>query len=182
MSTIIRTLDDVTLVPVPVRYYTNLGTQDRQEMRADLFDDLRDTYLTVVFGNISGDPVSEIARLRRAEVRPGCGTAPWQIDLTLRFRHKRSSTGLIRDFPTAPLILLRGEYALDFDKLDLPPIKARSGVRVHCASYTDEWRLVARHCVGVLKKKPERMLIDTTEAALQAHRERWPGYYMECAS
>lgn len=171
----IQTIDSISFVPVSVSYYqgSNPEPQFREELQAKLFEEFQGDHLTVIFANMAGDPVKEIARLVTASVkpRPAGGKSPWQIEIWLRQKGKRHSVGIPRDFPTDPLIVMQGEHDLNFSNL-LPPISARSGLRWHCDSYAKAWQSIASYCGSIAK--PEQLLLDTTEASIRWQRQRWP--------
>jgi hypothetical protein len=163
----IRTFDDIKLTSTVVTYMNGSSHKQytREELRARLFPEIEGQTVTMVSDKVFGEPFSETDRLRSAIVcgPAGGGYSPWKLDLHF---HKHYYG---RDFPVAPVILLRGAHALDFDSLRFPPIEALGGTRVHCETYDTVWAMVAAHCEDVAGA--EAMLIDTTAAAIAHHRE-----------
>ena len=172
-SAMIRTLDDVVLVPTRVRTVTMTRNGDvgktREELRAQLFTELEGKPVTAVCVNIGGDPFREIAGLSRAMIGPraGGGWSPWRLSLSLREKGKRSDIDLNRDFPVEPVILLRGEHKLDFSEITRPPLTAGSTLRWHCASFAGVWIMVSVYCARV-----GEVLLDTTAAAIKYQQAR----------
>ena len=67
---------------------------------------------------------------------------------------------------------MRGEHEIDFRTFDLPPLSAGKQARWHCASYATTWKIVSARCADL-----GEVLIDTTAAAIQDHREQHPERY-----
>ena len=138
-------------------------------MQAHLFAELEGRPVTLVASNAYGDPFSRVARLGSVDIRPRMpGGSPWEIVLRLRARPDDIYT---REFPIYPVILLRGEHRLDFKTMGFPP--RTDSIRSFCTSYAAVWSIAAAHCAGL-----GAVLVDTTEAALRSHRERYPDRYV----
>src|SRR4051812_26765813 len=121
---VITSLDDITLVPTPVRIsaWTRNGREERIDMlqRGTLFEhDAPPRPITVVLSNVYGDPFVDIGRLTSAVVGPRRvgGWSPWQLSISLIEPRKRTPTGYTRDFPAAPVLLLWGQHTITLDNL-----------------------------------------------------------------
>ena len=177
MTAIIRTLDDITLVPTLVTYEDGTGKKDvREEMQAELFTELKGKPVTLVLGMaMGGAPFSKTGRLARASCARGL------IWLGVIEKRKRNPTSFQYNFSYRPVILLRGEHALDFRPL-LPRIESSifdSEMLVHRDSYGDTWRKVAAYCADTAGAKA--VLIDTSEAAAQLHAKWLPEHRADMA-
>lgn len=182
--TIIRNLDDIMLVPTPVRIrsWGSEGHVERIEERlqARLFPELKGKPITVVFGSaMGGAPVYETdIKFDMANIQPRAagGNSPWELSLWwLRYR-KRNETGTTQDFPVDPVILLKRHHTLDFAPL-LPSLK--NEMLVHHDGYGDTWRKVGAYCAEVAGAKA--VLIDTTEAAALWHSKWLPEHRADMA-
>jgi hypothetical protein len=102
---------------------------------------------------MTGGPFSKVAKLSGASIQPRAagGNFPWEISLLLREKGKRTDVGIQRDFPTGHVILLRGEHALDFGALDLPPMHWGNPVNGIPTgdSFAAAWQTVSAYCRSV---------------------------------
>jgi hypothetical protein len=171
----IRTLEDITLIPTPVRVskWTNDGRVEvtEQQMQAKLFTELKGEKITLVCAAaMMGEPFSEVGRLDWAFVTPG------GLYVGLIKKGKRNATGFRREFPNDNVILMQGACALDFRSIGFPPCKSASGLRWHCPSFDTVWTMVSAHCREIAGSD---VLLDTTAAAVKSHRDRHPERYAE---
>jgi hypothetical protein len=162
---IIRTLDDVTLVPTPVKTWQCNQMTIREEMQACLFEGKRAA--TLVLSNVYGEPFVDVCWLNAVQVlpRPAGGNSPWQIRISRTRPGRRKPDVYYRDFPVDMTIIAWGRH--DIDLGGLPPLTAP--LRWHCRNFAATWREVSDRveCFYALD-----VGIDTTAAAITAHESR----------
>jgi hypothetical protein len=164
-------LEDVRLVPTPVTYsrWVGGGREDRveEQLRAELFEDVKSRDVTMIASNVYGDPFLKVGRLQVAIIkpRPAGGWDPWSLYISLVPPKKRNGDGYERDFPSSPVVLMRGRHDISLD--GLPTLT--TSMRWHCANFASTWREVASRCYAIAGP---RVLIDTTEATVSALQKR----------
>jgi hypothetical protein len=175
----IRTLEDITLIPTPVRVskWTNDGRVEvtEQQMQAKLFTDLKGKKITLVCAAaMMGEPFSEVGRLSWAHVGPGGSRSPGVLSVGLIRKGKRNPIGFCKEFPNDNVILMQGAYALDFRSIGFPP--CTTPLRWHCPSFGTVWTMVSAHCREIAGSD---VLLDSTAASVKSHRDRHPERYAE---
>ena len=133
---IVRSLDDVRLVPTPVKYsqWTSNGRIEtvREEKRTLLFQGRQKA--TVILSNVYGDPFAEVGWLTSVRIssRAAGGNSPWEMMVAIIPPKKRKEVWHRRDFPVSAALIAWGEHA--FYLSGLPPLTSASGIRWQCAT------------------------------------------------
>lgn len=160
---VIKTIDDLTLVPTPVKYsmWRSGGRVEevREELRADLFKG--DRKATIIMSGAYGQPFIETGRLTRLYAEPGRSGRPgvqWRIWLSIIRPRKRNAACFDRDFPMDAALLAWGEHKIDLT--GLPPNNA--GIWWHSPNFPAMWREVSKRFRTAAGSD---VWMDTTEAA-----------------
>jgi hypothetical protein len=176
MSTMIKSLDDIALVPTPVTMsvWTPTGRVDRakERMQARILAEAEGQTVTAVLSNLNAEPYAVVGQLTSAHVVPRAagGYSPWELTLLLTPKGKRNPIGYSRDFPAMPVIIMRGAHALDFAEIIRTPMQGQEDHRFRDESYSPLWLLVSSYCAEVAG---DQVMLDTTGEAIRFQHGWW---------
>jgi hypothetical protein len=176
---VIRTLDDITFVPTPVKCWSsNKGEWIEERRKALLFEGR--TPGTMIVSNIYGFPIVQVGKITLVSVNEP-GTFDMMqgrgggIILHIVPPAKRGAISYIdRWFPSDQVLIAWGMY--DVDLTDLPPIV---GMAWHSQNFPALWREVSRRLHAAAG---HAVWLDSTEASIAAWRARHPSIVVEPAS
>jgi hypothetical protein len=162
---VIRSFDDITLVPTQVRYTGGFDNEVRikKELRAKLFEG-REKATIVCPSAMTGHPIVTHCKILSAEIRgrPGGGNSPWWLSIRFVYAGKQKWMLIDRDFPTDALLVAWGHYKVDLTNLPSEDIH-------HHAWDVTMWAEVSRRFHAVVG---HTAFIDTTKGAAAHARER----------